>query len=67
MAGSTMKILNCSEIFFKKWNIQELFFETETLFSFSTYILFGLHLKEIYQFYLINFLLSHETVYKAGR
>lgn len=39
MASSTMKILNCSEIFFKKWNIQELFFETETLFSFSTYIL----------------------------
>lgn len=44
-----------------------VFFETETLFSFSTYILFGLHLKIIYQFYLINFLLSHETVYKAGR
>lgn len=67
MASSTMNILNCSENK-KKWNIQELFFfETETLFSFSTYILFGLHLKIIYQFYLINFLLSHETVYKAGR
>lgn len=63
-----MNILNCSENLKKKMEHSRIvFFETETLFSFSTYILFGLHLKIIYQFYLINFLLSHETVYKAGR